>query len=79
MIEQLQQLVGVAQQRGTALRTRAGAMAEHVVGNHTVLRGQANDLAAPHFFVQAHTMDQDHGLALAGCQVAGAGRGEVQR
>jgi hypothetical protein len=51
-------------------------MAEHVVGDHSVLGGQANDLAAPQFFVQAHAVDQNHGLALAGRQVTGASRGE---
>jgi hypothetical protein len=41
------------------------AVAEHVVGDDAVVVGQANDLTAPHFLVQAHAVDQYHGLALA--------------
>jgi hypothetical protein len=50
-------------------------MTEHVISDNPVLGGQANDLAAPHFFIQAHAVDQDHGLALAGRQVTGSSRG----
>ncbi|MNE46419.1 hypothetical protein D3C80_1407570 [compost metagenome] len=75
VLEQLGQLRGIAGQAGAGCRTRALAVAEHVVGNDPVIAGQANDLPAPHFFVQAHAVDQDHGLALAGRQVTGAGRG----
>ncbi|MNY77499.1 hypothetical protein D3C86_2174260 [compost metagenome] len=50
-------------------------MAEHVVGDDPVVRRKTDDLAAPHFFVQTDAVNQDHGLALTGRQVTGAGGG----
>ncbi|MNN58116.1 hypothetical protein D3C81_1731460 [compost metagenome] len=74
VFQQLAQLLGVAQQPGARLGARTGAVAEHVVGDDLELRGQADHLAAPHFLVQAHAVDQHHGVALAGRQITGAGR-----
>jgi len=74
VVEQFQQLVGVTEQRRAGGRAWAGAVAEHVVADHAVIRGQANHLAAPHFFIQAHAVDQNHRLALAGRHVTGASR-----
>ncbi|MOA11148.1 hypothetical protein D3C78_1310760 [compost metagenome] len=77
VLQQFAQLLGIAQQPGARLRARAGAMAEHVVGDDLELRSEADDLASPHFLVQADAVDQHHGVALAGRQVAGAGRGAL--
>ena len=72
--EQLGELGSVAFQTGVGGRQRALAVAEHVIGDDAIVVGQANELPAPHFLVQAHAVDQHHGLALADIQIAGAGR-----
>ncbi len=75
--QQFAQLLGIARQAGVRIRPRAGAVAQHVVGNDPIMRGQPDDLAAPHLFVQAHSVNQHHGVALAGSQVAGTRRGAL--
>ncbi|MDG6404703.1 hypothetical protein QCD79_34100, partial [Pseudomonas quasicaspiana] len=42
-------LLGYAEQPGISSGTRAGTVAEHVIGNHSIVRHQPHDLAAPHF------------------------------
>ncbi|MCY1181530.1 hypothetical protein D9M73_220390 [compost metagenome] len=74
VVKQFGELVGIAFQRCVGGRYAALTVAEHVVGDDAVVVGQANELTAPHFLVQAHAVDQDHGLALADIQIAGAGR-----
>ena len=75
VFEQLAQLLGIAGQARARLRARAGAVAEHVVGDDLEMRCQTDDLTTPHFLVQADPVDQHHRMSLAGGQVAGAGRG----
>ncbi len=75
MVEQFAQLIGIPEQPTVGVRTGTGTVAEHVIGNNPIVWREANDLAAPHFFVQPDPVDQDHGLAFAGRQVTGAGRG----
>ncbi len=61
MRQQLVQLFGVARQARLRVGAGAGTVAEHVIGDDLVMRGQTDDLAAPHFLVQAHPVNQHHG------------------
>ncbi|MNY35056.1 hypothetical protein D3C86_1694390 [compost metagenome] len=65
MVEQLQQLRGEIRELHAFGRQLAFTMAQHVVGQHTVLLRQRRELRLPGPLVHAHAMDEHDGAARA--------------